>query len=133
MTKTNKTIHTTLNPTRNADEPEIFYTLENAGQQLAKYGDLVCIDLRIFLPMLENDRLDPNVEFGERVLFCGESLCSDWGTKNLDGPHRYREETFMATTYTEARALAAAYMNREYEKLDAALAKRQLALKNAGY
>lgn len=116
-------IHTTVKAT---------ITIKSWGQEDPSKGDRIQVKCEVRLPHNQNfsKELWSDLQFGNRVSMCDESLHSGWGDLNVDDG-RYHTRYFLASKWAEAFADAESWAMAEVAKLNTALAARKFALDDA--
>jgi len=105
------------------------YSIERKGQQHPSEGDGIVVEAQINLPA-EDGRLDPRLQFGNRLKLCDFPLDMNWGVAIEEGFRCWRKH-FIATTWAQAFADGEAWARAKLQKLADALAIRAQALQNA--
>lgn len=111
----------------------VYYVAIREGQIDPSQGNDVEVSLAILVPIKRSGHsyeINPELQFGKRVILMGEPLTSHWGN-NVDDEYRSYEKVFSAPKWAKAFRLACEYGDAEISKLRLAIEERQKALAEA--
>lgn len=108
-----------------------WYEIRRRGQQPPADGDQVVVVVTIHLPARKDAQLVDTITFNYRLSIAGTPLYQFWGYWDKKSRSRYATREFVAPTWAQAFAQAAAWAEAEIAKLEEALQARAKALQDA--